>query len=144
MMFLYPSPNISNLWIYFGSMEKIEKLFKALSDRNRLRIIAALREYNEMCACQIVELLQVTGATTSRHLSFLVREGLLDSRKDGRWVLYRLDYSKNNCGNVMFWLENQLIQSEIIMRDALALKEIMALDRENICRKQRGEKCCPC
>jgi len=125
-------------------MEKIERLFKALSDRNRLRIIAALLEYNEMCACQIVELLQVTGATTSRHLSFLVREGLLDSRKDGRWVFYRLDYSRNNCENVMFWLENQLSQSEIIMRDALALKEIMALDREYICRKQKGEKCCPC
>ncbi len=124
-------------------MGKIEKLFKALSDRCRLRIIAALREYDDMCACQIVELLQVTGATTSKHLSILLNEGLIESYKEGRWVHYRLDYSRTDCDQVMKWLEEQLYQTDIIKDDRSALKEIMVVDREDICRKQRGEKCCP-
>ena len=124
-------------------MGNIEKLFKALSDRNRLRILAALREYNEMCACHIVELLKVTGATTSKHLSVLLNIGLIENYKEGRWVHYRLDYSHTDYHQVMEWLEEHLDQTDIIQADKLALKEIMTTDRVEICRKQRGDKCCP-
>ena len=96
-----------------------------------------------MCACQVVELLQVTGATTSKHLSILMQVGLIDSYKEGRWVHYRLDYSSTDFDQVMGWLENKLSQADIIKSDKRALKEIMTVDREVICRKQRGEKCCP-
>jgi ArsR family transcriptional regulator len=124
-------------------MGKLKKLFSALSDQSRLRIIAALKEYEDMCACQVVELLQLTGATTSKHLSILMQAGVLDSYKEGRWVHYHLDYSNNCCDQVMEWLEEQLYQTNTIKDDQLALKEIMSADREDICRKQRGEKCCP-
>jgi ArsR family transcriptional regulator len=124
-------------------MGKLKKLFSALSDQSRLRIIAALKEYEDMCACQIVELLQLTGATTSKHLSILMQAGVLDRYKEGRWVHYHLDYSNNCCDQVMEWLEEQLYQTNTIKDDQLALKEIMSADREDICRKQRGEKCCP-
>ena len=63
---------------------------KALADRNRLRIVAALADYEELCACQLTELLGVSGATASRHLAQLTASGLLASRKDGRWVHYCL------------------------------------------------------
>lgn len=124
-------------------MKKTEKLFKALSDKNRIRIIAALRAHEEMCACQIVELLQVTGATVSRHLSVLVSVGLLENRKEGRWVFYHLDHLEKNHQILMDWLETQLSQSATIMRDKMSLKNIMTSDREEICRKQRDELCCP-
>ena len=71
-------------------MEKLTALFKALSDRNRLRIIAALLKHRELCACQLTELIQVTGATASRHMGVLIASGLVDRRKDGRWVYYRI------------------------------------------------------
>lgn len=118
-------------------------MFKALSDRNRLRILAALKEYNGICACQIVELLKVTGATTSKHLSILLNIGLIENYKEGRWVHYRLDYSRTDYDQVMKWLEGQLDQTDIIKADKRTLKEIMAADREEICRKQRGDECCP-
>ena len=124
-------------------MGNIQRLFSALSDNNRLRIIAALKVYGDMCACHVVELLQVTGATTSKHLSILIQVGLIDSYKEGRWVHYRLDYSSTDFDQVMGWLENKLTQTDIIKSDKRALKEIMTVDREVICRKQRGEKCCP-
>jgi ArsR family transcriptional regulator len=63
------------------------ELFKALSDMNRLRIVVALGRYEELCACQITELLQVTGATVSRHLGVLQHAGVLKSRKEGRFLL---------------------------------------------------------
>jgi ArsR family transcriptional regulator len=72
-----------------------------------------------------------------------MQAGVLDSYKEGRWVHYHLDYSNNCCDQVMEWLEEQLYQTNTIKDDQLALKEIMSADREDICRKQRGEKCCP-
>ena len=124
-------------------MVKLQNLFSALSDKNRLRIIAALRVYNDMCACHIVELLQLSGATTSKHLSILVQSGVLGSYKEGRWVHYHLDFSNHCCDQVMEWLEEQLCQTDTVKNDQLALNQIMSVDREDICRKQRGEKCCP-
>jgi len=124
-------------------MGKLQRLFSALSDKGRLRIIAALKEYEDMCACQIVELLQLSGPTTSRHLSILMQAGVLDSYKEGRWVHYRLDHSNHCCDQVMSWLEEQLYQTDSVKDDLFALKEIMSADREDICRKQRGDKCCP-
>ena len=96
-----------------------------------------------MCACQIVELLQVTGATTSKHLSVLLQAGLIDSYKEGRWVHYQLNTGNHNYEQVMSWLDEQLPKTDVVEKDRLFLKEVMAADREDLCRKQRGEKCCP-
>lgn len=65
-------------------MDNLTALFKALADRNRLRIVGALLKYDELCACQIIELMQVTGATVSRYIGVLIASGLIGSRKDGR------------------------------------------------------------
>lgn len=124
-------------------MDTALHIFKALSDRNRLRIFAALMKYDELCACQIVELLQVTGATASRHLSQLVHAGLIQSRKEGRWIHYSLKNSKFNSEIAGRWLTEKLAQSESVERDMADLKRITACDREDLCRKQRGDACCP-
>lgn len=62
-------------------MEKVLSIMKALSDANRLRIVSALMAFDELCACQITELLQVSGATVSRHLALLVNAEVLESRR---------------------------------------------------------------
>ena len=123
-------------------MEQSLQTMKALSDMNRLRVVSALRNYDELCACQITELLQVTGATASRHLSVLHRAGLVDSRKEGRWIYYRLTVSAEN--EALFdWLEIALAGSEKLKEDEQALETIVETTREDLCRKQRGERCCP-
>lgn len=124
-------------------MGDLIKLFSALSDQNRLRIISALKEYKDMCACQVVELLQISGATASKHLSLLKQIGLVDSYKDGRWVHYHLNTKNHRFGQIRSWLEEQLDKTERIKQDRIELRDIMSQDREDICRKQRGEKCCP-
>ncbi|HSR88153.1 MAG TPA: metalloregulator ArsR/SmtB family transcription factor [Pontiella sp.] len=115
---------------------------KALSDMNRLRIVAALNRYDELCACQITEVLQVTGATASRHLSILHKAGLIDSRKEGRWIYYRLAPPAGTQA-VFEWLEQAFAGSEQLESDAVALDKIVEITREDLCRMQRGEACCP-
>ena len=118
------------------------EILKALSDLNRLRIVSALSRCDELSACQITELLEVAGATVSRHLAVLQRSGLLDSRKEGRWVYYRLAPPVGT-EPVFIWLENSFKESEVMQADFRTLKKIIGIGREDLCRMQRGEECCP-
>jgi len=62
---------------------------KALSDETRLRLLLALRD-QEVCLCQLVELVSLASSTVSKHMSILRQSRLVDGRKDGRWMYYRL------------------------------------------------------
>ena len=62
---------------------------RALADPTRLRILALLGDH-EVCVCHIHEALTVPQPTASRHLAYLRRAGLVDARRDGLWVYYRL------------------------------------------------------
>jgi ArsR family transcriptional regulator len=98
------------------------EIMKALSDRNRLRVTAALMTQDELCACHIIELLQITGATASRHMDVLLRAELVQSRKDGRWVHYRLNRSA--AVPLFQWLETELQNDPGIKADRKALIKI--------------------
>jgi ArsR family transcriptional regulator len=70
-------------------LDTLETLFKALADRTRLRILGLLLD-GEVCVCHIHESLALPQPKTSRHLAYLRRAGLVEARKDGLWVHYRL------------------------------------------------------
>ena len=124
-------------------MNTISPVFKALADRNRLRAFAALCDHDELCACQLIELLQVSGATASRHMALLVSAGLVSSRKEGRWVYYRLN-PESRLGPVMRDLVDAEKDADVgIAADRKALEEILACEPEELCRRQRGAACCP-
>ncbi len=124
-------------------MDKTLLKLKALADRNRLRVFGALTQYEELCACQITELLQVSGATVSRHLGILVTAGLVKSRKESRWVYFALDEGCDGMDNILDWLLSRLRLSDQIQADLEMLDGIMAVSKEDLCRQQRGEACCP-
>jgi ArsR family transcriptional regulator len=63
------------------------KLFKALADETRLRILKLL-EVREMCVCEIMVALGLTQPTASHHLGILENVGLAKGRKEGKWVFY--------------------------------------------------------
>jgi len=121
-------------------MNKMVSIFKALSDQNRLRILAALTTRAELCACQINELLQVTGATTSRHLEILIAAGLIDKRKDGRWVYYRLKADNEEFAPVMDWIKNEFSKSEDIKSCLKTLKEPTVCEPKSFCSNQKNEE----
>lgn len=62
---------------------------KALGDPQRVRALAALRG-GELCLCALITLLKLAPSTVSKHMSLLIQAGLVLSRKEGRWVHYRL------------------------------------------------------
>ena len=63
---------------------------KALADENRVRVLLFLRGGKELCLCQIVEMLGLAPSTVSKHMAVLYQAGLVESRKEGRWIYYRL------------------------------------------------------
>ena len=67
----------------------IELLFKALADRTRLRVINLIGD-DEVCVCFLVGALKANQPKISRHLAYLRRAGLVASRRDGKWMHYRL------------------------------------------------------
>jgi ArsR family transcriptional regulator len=70
-------------------MEDLVRVFKALSDETRLRIIKLL-EQGELCVCDIVAALDMVQPKVSFHLSTLKEAGLIKDRKQGKWTHYSL------------------------------------------------------
>jgi ArsR family transcriptional regulator, arsenate/arsenite/antimonite-responsive transcriptional repressor len=70
------------------TMRDISTLFKAVSDRTRLRILWMLRA-RPLCVCEIRDVLQLAVSTVSKHLSILRDAGFIVDYKDGKWVNYR-------------------------------------------------------
>jgi ArsR family transcriptional regulator, arsenate/arsenite/antimonite-responsive transcriptional repressor len=77
-----------------GQLAAMERLFRALSDGTRLRILGLLLT-GEVCVCHIHESLRIPQPKASRHLAYLRRAGLVSTRKDGLWVYYRLAASSD-------------------------------------------------
>ena len=70
-------------------LHEMEGFFKALADATRLRILGLLLT-GEVCVCDIHESLKITQPKASRHLAYLRRAGLVEARRDGLWMHYRL------------------------------------------------------
>lgn len=73
---------------------RVDKLFRAFSDRTRLRILHMLSS-REVCVCDLTCVLGVPQPKVSRHLSYLRRAGLVQVRKEGLWCYYRLAAARN-------------------------------------------------
>lgn len=111
---------------------------KALADGNRMRVVVALLEHDELCVCQITELLQITMATVSRHMSILHKARLVQSRKEGRWVFYRL--AQSFPALICDWLKGAVLNSAEIKSDRQRLVEILSCDTVDICKRHKQSK----
>src|SRR5688572_16986016 len=73
---------------------RVDKMFRAFSDRTRLRILRLLRD-GELCVCDLIAVLDKPQPTVSRHLSYLRKAGLVKARKQGLWQYYTLTPPRN-------------------------------------------------
>ena len=112
-------------------MRHLIKVFKALSDSNRLRILKML-ENKPLCVCEITEILQLASSTVSKHLSILREADLIFDEKDGKWVNYALnrDIDDTIKKQILFVLKNGLLKDETVLKD---LKKVKTIDRNIIC-----------
>lgn len=72
--------------------QTVARVFKAMGDENRLTILSLLKE-GESCACKLQEALGISQPTLSHHMRILLDAGLVDGRKEGKWIHYSLSES---------------------------------------------------
>lgn len=70
---------------------KVAEIFKALSDQTRMKIAYALTIEDELCVCDVANIVGSSTATASHHLRLLKKQGLAKFRKKGKLVYYSLD-----------------------------------------------------
>jgi len=104
-------------------MPEMGRLFRALADPTRLRILGLLLT-GEVCVCHIHESLRIPQSKASRHLAYLRRAGLVETRRDGLWVHYRLRVSSDPILNtVQQVVTHTLLHAETVQRDADRLRK---------------------
>jgi DNA-binding transcriptional ArsR family regulator len=118
-------------------MRDFMNITKALADETRIRTLLALRQ-GELCVCQITELFGLAPSTVSKHLSILFQAGLVDSRKDGRWMYYLLP-GKNApvvVREALDWIGKALEGNPRASGDQQKLRRILKQDPAELCKKQ--------
>ena len=102
-------------------MDKPDQLFKAFADETRLRILNLLAQ-RECCVCEFQGILKVPQPKISRHLAYLRRSGLVETRKCGKWVMYRLAEPKNKIHKTLVnCVKGCFSEIDLLRRDAGAL-----------------------
>jgi ArsR family transcriptional regulator len=76
------------------SNPSLDVLFRALADPTRLRLLNLIAD-REICVCYFVEILRISQPKVSRHLAYLRRAGIVASRREGKWMHYRLAAPKD-------------------------------------------------
>ena len=124
-----------------GSLAELETLFKALADPTRLRILSLLLA-GEVCVCDLHDTLGIPQPKASRHLAYLRAAGLVDARKEGQWVHYRLsDAADPVLGVIREAVTHALGHVDSVRRDAVRFEK-----RTGCCvpgtKTRRGLPCC--
>ena len=105
------------------ALTELEGLFKALADETRLRILGLLLT-GEVCVCHIHESLKIPQSKTSRHLAYLRHAGLVETRRDGLWIHYRMAaLSDPLLRTISETVQHALTHMEAIHRDARRLEQ---------------------
>lgn len=119
-------------------MIEILNITKALADENRVRALMMLAG-GELCVCQIIEMLGLAPSTVSKHMSILRNAGLVETRKDGRWIYYRLAGGNANAANeILGWLEKHLKNNHKILSDIKKLEQISKIEKDTLCQRYKG------
>ena len=118
-------------------MREFMAITKAMADEHRVRMLAALRS-GELCVCRITELFGLAPSTTSKHLSILYQAGLVNTRKEGRWIYYSLPGKEAPPAirSGISWIATALTDNPKIVEDAHRLTEILKTDPSEICKRQ--------
>lgn len=107
-----------------GKEYNIELLFKALADRTRLRLISLMGD-DEICVCFHVEVLNISQPKISRHLAYLRRAGLVTSRREGKWIHYRVvEPPDPHAARIFSEVRAWLVSDPAMQRDRARLTKI--------------------
>ncbi len=117
------------------------KVFKALSDETRIRILRILLK-RECCVCEVMQALDISESRASRNLKILYEAGLLNLKKDGLWTLYSLDQKKMEpyLGEIVRMVEKALRNNETALRDRQRLEGAGRVGPACVQRRRREKR----
>jgi len=105
-------------------VRSFSRLFKALGDETRLRIIALL-SHGDLCVCHIHEALGLSQPNVSRQLAVLRAAGIVEDRRNGKWVYYRLVWPGDaDCERQLRNLVRTFARRDVLRRDVEKLLEL--------------------
>lgn len=109
------------------------KLFKALSDPNRLRILKMLQT-KSLCVCEITAVINLATSTVSKHLSILRDTGFIIEEKEGKWVNYMINPqpADQRISSVLSTLDFWISDDSQIISDK---QKIRTVDRNEVCSR---------
>jgi len=112
-------------------MEDLTKIFKALSDPNRIRILKML-EVRPLCVCEITSILELATSTVSKHLSILSEAGFIFGQKEKKWVNYHLNRATHRkyVREILPILERWILKDPTIIKDREKIEQV---DRMIVC-----------
>ena len=115
-------------------MKEFMSIVKAMADESRSRILMFLHA-GELCVCQLIELLELAPSTVSKHMSILYQAGLVETRKEGRWVYYRLaGEGASPCAlSAIGWLRKCAENDPSIIKDNRKVTVVRAADPKDLC-----------
>lgn len=108
-------------------MKTTAQIFKALGEETRLRIMALLLGDQELCVCDIMAALDLPQSTVSRHLSYLRNAGLVDDRRQGVWMYYKINRERiDHAATIFDLLAAMLFELDMAAKDQRRLKKHLA------------------
>ncbi|MGE0551671.1 MAG: ArsR/SmtB family transcription factor [Kofleriaceae bacterium] len=106
----------------------LTRLFRALGDETRLRIVALLA-HGELCVCHVEKALELSQPNVSRHLGILRMAGVVDARREGTWVYYKLAEQAHHAVQAVFaTLTNAFGTERAIRADHVKLRKACGPD----------------
>ena len=115
-------------------MSDLSHLFKALSEDIRLRVLAMMHRYGELCVCEVERFLDVSQSTASRHLRYLAAAGWVEARREDQWVYYRIAEPRDDDHRLLLDTLLKLLEGTEIPRVGDELRGM----REARCRSPLG------
>lgn len=114
-------------------MKEYAEIFRALGDETRLRILyLLLTAEKELCVCELTDSLKVSQYNVSRHLKILKHSGLVNDRKEGRWVYFSVPKDKNPFKETLLKCISYLPQS-LLAKDQVELKKRLKIRVKGAC-----------
>jgi len=122
-------------------MKDLVSFYAALADENRLRLLRLIKG-GEVCVCYLQEVLQTNQPKISRHLAYLKRAGLVEARREGKWMHYRLKKLGTELEKTLSTTLKHLQKEPQIRKDAQRFKQVVCCpERYGISAFQRKQGC---
>ncbi|MDZ7860356.1 MAG: metalloregulator ArsR/SmtB family transcription factor [Candidatus Krumholzibacteriota bacterium] len=111
-------------------MNTLIPVFKALSDKNRVRILKIL-QVKPLCVCEITEVLGLAISTTSKHLSILKEANLIFEQREHKWINYYInqktqkEYAKEILGLLREWVnDDSIIHNDLVKASKVSRNDL--------------------